>query len=75
MRPSNKKLPELQQNRMGTMWSKNGRLIKKQIQKNVIESGSVILVDKIAEKMLNQRNISNLENLLRPTEIVPVPRS
>ena len=58
---------------MGTIWSKNGRLVKK--PKNIIESGSVILVDKIADKMLNHRNISRLENLLRPTEILPAPRS
>ena len=56
---------------MGTIWSKNGRLVKK--PKNIIETGSVILVDKIADQMLNQRNISKLENLLRPTNVLPAP--
>ena len=63
-------LPGLQQTKddnMGTMWSKNGRPIKKP-KKNEIESGSVVLVDKQADKMLNQKNVQNLEQLVNPND-------
>ena len=46
---------------MGMKWSKNGRPVKQ--PRNPIESGSVVLVDKIADKLLNQKNVTTLENI------------
>ena len=44
------------------MWSKNGRPVK--AKGHPIQSGSVVLVDKQADKLLNQQQVRNLEHLL-----------